>query len=95
MTTLFRDQVREHVGYWIMLYGTGSQRKGLHLPAPVSSRDEPVTRCGYEDDVDATPTAKDVDVFPRGYDPDRICTPCARDLAAELGCTLRGDQRAD
>lgn len=82
---------REHVEYWIMIYGTGTQRKGIHLPAPASTRDEPVVRCDRVVD-DGRPVAKDLDVFPEGYAPERICTDCRRELARTLE---RGDRRAD
>lgn len=95
MNTLFKTDVRDHIEHWIMIFGTGTQLKGLHLPVPESTREDPETRCGYENRIDGgEPTAKDVCVFPRGYATDRICTPCARDLADELGRELWGDQCA-
>lgn len=79
---------RDVADYWVMVYGTGSQKKSLHVPAPTSTRDEPVMRCGREIGDDARVVAKDLSVFPPGYDPDRICTDCCRQLALEI---KRGD----
>lgn len=83
MTTSARD-VREHVEYWIMVFGTGTQRKGLHLPADESTFEDPVIRCDRPVDPDAELKSKSLDVFPRGYDPDRICDNCRCDLFEQL-----------
>lgn len=92
---LYRRDVRDLVEYWIMVFGTGTQRKGLHLPAGDSSFDEPSIRCTRPVGPDADLKSKPLDVFPPGYCPDRICVECARDLASEHGYRLGGDLRRE
>ena len=84
---------REWADYWVMWYGTGTQRKGIHLPSLESTFEDPETLCSSPE-VDGEPVAKDLSVFPPGYDPDRICTDCRRQLALELDLD-RGDRRVE
>lgn len=66
--------------YWVMIYRTGTQRKGLHLPAPESTFDDPVKRCDHPIPSDGVVVAKSLAKIPPGYDPSRICTDCLKTL---------------
>lgn len=81
------DTAREHSAYWVMVYDTGTQRKGLHLPTEASTRDDPEMRCERTFSDDGSLRPKPLAAFPPGYAPERICTNCRRELAL----ALRGD----
>lgn len=90
---LARGDVQDHTEYWVLVYNTGSQRKGLHLPADESTFEDPVHRCDRPVDGEARLVSKPIAVFPFPAYEDRVCDNCREELAEELA--ERGDLRAD
>ena len=76
------DSADHDAEYFITGAGTGANAQIVHLPAPESSRDKPVTRCKRLGE-EANRYVKDPAVYPRGYRD--VCRKCLRheELEAE------------